>query len=113
MGYLVYDSSTQVAFDDLVLSHLELVIVTKLRRREAFAMSWVESQDNGRGRSTLWLDAAIPLRFYFHGGRAPAIDREWVERLMTAASSARGLLVTDQDGEPAVGTTKDSFSAAW
>lgn len=107
MGYLVYDSSTKVTFDDRLLAHLEIVIVSKLRRRECFAMSWRESSENGSGRSTLWLDPSIPLRFRFEGSRQPTVNREWVERLATSAAGASGLLVTDEDGEIASGSTQD------
>ena len=109
MGHLVYDSSTRVTFEDRVLAHLEIVIVSKLRRRECFAMSWRESSENGSGRSTLWLDPSIPLRFRFDGSRPPTVNREWVERLATSAAGSSGLVVTDEDGEPVTGTTQDRF----
>jgi hypothetical protein len=37
MGYLMYDGDTRINFDDRVLAHLEMVIINKLRRREAFS----------------------------------------------------------------------------
>lgn len=107
MGYLIYDSSTRVSFDDRLLAHLEAVIITKLRRRECFAVTWREAADNGDGRSMLWLDAAIPLRFRFTGSRAPSLNREWVEHMAASASSAGGLVVVEEDGEPARGQTED------
>jgi len=109
MGYLVYDGDTRVTFDDRVLTHLEVVIVNKLRRKESFAVSWREPQDNGSGRTTIWLDVSIPLRFRYDGSRAPKLSREWVERMAESATSATGLIVTDEDGEPATGCTRENL----
>jgi hypothetical protein len=107
MGYMVYDSSTKVTFDDRVLAHLEAVIITKLRRKESFAVTWREAAENGDGRSTLWLDVAIPLRFRFDGSRSPSLERAWVERMAASAAAGSGLVVTDEDGQPARGFTED------
>jgi hypothetical protein len=105
VGLLAYDNSTRVEFDDRLLAHLEVVIISKLRRREAFAMSWRESSIGGGGRSTLWLDPAIPLRFRFDGLHMPALDRGWVDRLASSAASSTGLIVTDENGVDVPGTT--------
>lgn len=108
MGYLVYDSSTRVTFDDRVLAHLEVVIINKLRRRESFALSWRESGENGDGRQTLWLDASLPLRFRFEGSRTPQLDRAWIERLSVLAAGSTGLIVVDENGDPVTGTTREA-----
>ena len=107
MGFMVYDSSTQISFDDRVLAHLEVVIVSKLRRKESFALSWRESPDNGDGRTTIWIDPSIPLRFRYSGSRPPALDRDWMERLAAAAASSTGLIAVDEDGQQVVGHTHD------
>lgn len=108
MGYLVYDGHTRITFDDRVLAHIEVVIVNKLRRKESFAMSWRESAENGDGRSTIWLDVSLALRFRYDGSRNPGLDRHWVERLAEAASSSTGLIVTDEDGQPVFGRTEEA-----
>ncbi|MFF9563912.1 ATP-dependent DNA ligase [Leifsonia sp. NPDC014704] len=97
MGFLIYDSIA-IEFDDKVLAHLQVVIASKLRRRESFLMSWRDSTDTGHGRSAIWLEPSIPLFFRFDNARGPALDREWVERLVQNASTAGGLHVTDPDG---------------
>ncbi|MDN4615312.1 ATP-dependent DNA ligase [Leifsonia sp. F6_8S_P_1B] len=109
MGYLMYDSTTRIDFEDRVLAHIEVAIISKLRRRESFALSWRESSDGGNGRSTVWMDVSIPLRFRYEGSRPPKLDRDWVERLLSSASSSSGLLVTDEDGEPAPGHTHEKL----
>jgi hypothetical protein len=53
-------------FDDRVLAHLRVVIVTKLRRRESFTFTWNLPAMSGSGRVSLWMDPAsttglIPL----------------------------------------------------
>ena len=107
MGYLVYDSSTVINFDDRVLAHLEVVIVSKLRRKESFALSWREPADNGDGRTTIWVDPSIPLRFRFNGSRPPTLDREWIEKLAAAAASSTGLIAIDEDGQQVIGSTRE------
>jgi hypothetical protein len=107
MGYLAYDDSTRVSFDDHVLAHLEVVIVSKLRRHESFAMTWRESSSNGSGRSTIWLDNPLPLRFRYDNPEQPHLDRDWLHRLAEAANSSSGLLVTDENGDVCAGITRD------
>lgn len=104
MGFLLY-GQLRVDFEDRVLAHLQVVIVNKLRRRENFSMSWRESGENGDGRGALWIDPSVPLYFRFDGSRSPQIDREWVERLAASSVSTKGLIVTDEKGEPVLGLT--------
>jgi len=106
MGSLIYDSSTiEIEFDDRTLEHLQIVIATKLRRRESFFFSWRDSQKVGDGRSSLWLDPSIPLYFKYSGGRVPSISRSWLAELTTSANSSSGLVLTD---EPAIDNTVKS-----
>lgn len=105
MGFLQYDQ-VRIEFDDRLLSHLEVVIVSKLRRHESFAMTWRESEENGDGRSTIWLDCSHHLFFRFDGSRAPLLDRKWIERLSELAMSSSGLIVVDEDGQPLTGASR-------
>lgn len=96
MGSLIYGTSgIEISFDDRVLAHLELVINAKLRRRESFMLSWRDAPAVGDGRSSIWLDTAIPLYFRYSGSRVPLIDKAWLEELVMEASSTRGLVLTD------------------
>lgn len=97
MGSLIYDGSA-IEFDDRLLAHLQIVVVSKLRRREGFALSWRDAAAVGDGRSMIWLDPSIPLYFRFDGSRVPSINRDWIERLTESASSSTGLVVMDEDG---------------
>ena len=95
MGTLLYGSpGIEVDFDDRALVHLQVVITAKLRRRESFVFSWSNAVDGGSGRSSIWLDPAIPLYYRYFGGRIPTINRAWVDILMNSANSGSGMIFT-------------------
>jgi len=99
MGTLLYGSpSTEISFDDRALAHLQIVITAKLRRRESFVFSWTDSAEAGSGRSSIWLDSSSTLYYRFFGGRAPLINREWIDVLMKSANSGTGLFFTPEPG---------------
>lgn len=103
VGTLYYgDSGTPIGIEDRALAHLKIAITTKLRRSESFTLSWQHTDDQPRGRSTLWLHPSIPLRFVFDEPVAPDLSRAWIEDLMRSANSTGGiLLVTEQlDTDP-------------
>ncbi|MBM7503198.1 hypothetical protein ACFPER_06930 [Agromyces aurantiacus] len=94
MGTLYYgDSGTPVEIDDRALAHLKIAITTKLRRGESFMFSWRHGAGEPRGRSSLWLHPAIPLRFVFQEEVAPELSREWIEELMRSANSGGGIVI--------------------
>jgi len=95
MGTLTYDGLV-VHFDDRVLSHVQIVVVAKLRRNESFLMSWRDSDAVGDGRSSIWLSDSIPLYFKFSGGHTPLINRDWIEQLSRSADSVRGLVIMSE-----------------
>lgn len=105
MGTLQYDGS-KTEFDDRLLAHLHIVIVQKLRTNDSFAMSWMNALSIGDGRTSIWLDRTIPLRFTFNGSRPPAINRDWLHTLQVSADSSSGLLVTGEDGQLARSGTR-------
>lgn len=97
MGTLLYGNpGTVIAFDDRALMHLQIVISTKLRRRESFVFTWTDSADEGGGRSAIWLDPTATLYYRYLGSRTPTINREWIEALMLSANSAGGLVFIDE-----------------
>jgi hypothetical protein len=97
MGTLKYDG-TSVEFDDLLLAHMQIVVIQKLRRQEAFLMTWREPEHLSRGRTGIWLHPAAFLTFHFATSDRPAIDNDWVQLLMESADSPMGMIVTDADG---------------
>ncbi|WP_246150251.1 hypothetical protein [Agromyces intestinalis] len=103
MGTLYYgDSGTPIGIEDRALAHVKVAIVTKLRRGEAFTLSWRHPEDQPRGRSTLWIHQSIPLRFVFDTPETPELSREWIEDLMRSANSTGGIQLIEQhiDTEP-------------
>lgn len=102
MGTIHYGGSgTTVHIEDRALAHLKVVISTKLRRGESFTLSWRHRDDEERGRSTLWLHPAIPLRFVFDEAEPATLSREWIERLADSANSSGGIMLVPEDITPA------------
>jgi hypothetical protein len=107
MGWITYDSLV-VQLDDRALTHLQIVIVNKLRKGEGFLMSWKDSPEVGDGRSAVWMHQYMLLHFKFEGSRVPQINEEWIAELAASADSSRGLIVTAETGElaPMIRATK-------
>lgn len=106
MGTLQYDG-VLVEFDDRLLTHLQIVIVQKIRRGESFLMSWRDSIETGNGHSAIWVHPSQNLYFKFAGSKTPSINQEWLDRLMSSANSARGLLVMREDSTAETPTNDD------
>jgi hypothetical protein len=88
MGYLTYGASgTRIPFDDRALTHLQIVMTTKLGRGESFAFSWVEPTNTELERRTIWLHPGVSLRFRFAGNRLPRINETWLAQLAELADS--------------------------
>jgi hypothetical protein len=99
MGTLIYGhGDLSVDFDDRTLAHLQMVIGTKLRRRESFLLSWSEDGQESELRTSIWLDSSVPLYFRYSGAKMPDLNHDWISLLMAGANSGTGLVVT---GEPA------------
>ncbi|WP_159500731.1 ATP-dependent DNA ligase [Microbacterium sp. 18062] len=92
MGQLLYDAGSQ-SFDieDRTLAHLRIVFMNKLRRGEPFAFHVPDP--NGMGTRSLWIHPAVALVFTFYGSRNPALNREWIDALMSEANGPNGLTV--------------------
>ena len=74
MGHLFYGTSTEpIQIPDRLLAHIKVVVTTKLRRSESFTLSWTHV-DGTPGRSALWLQPAIPLRFVFDSAEPEALS---------------------------------------
>lgn len=99
MGKLNYDAHMTALFDDRVLAHLQVVMCTKLGRGESFPFTWKEDPATGGGRTTVWVNPSRPLRFVYHGSRAPSLNRAWLEALMATANSSSGLRVVAEPPE--------------
>lgn len=96
MGFIMYDSTSQLHIEDRALAHLKVVIATKLRRNESFTVSWTHPEGDAYGRSTIWLHPSIPLRFTFSEPETPELNVKWIQALMVEASSSGGISLVDE-----------------
>ncbi|WP_243073786.1 ATP-dependent DNA ligase [Microbacterium sp. SS28] len=96
MGKLTYENSVKIDLDDRALAHLELVIGSKLRRREPFHFSWKDDASVGSGRTTIWVHPSASLVFKYQGSRRPSINHAWIEALAYAANSPAGLTLVPE-----------------
>lgn len=97
MGTFHYgDSEIPIHIEERALAHLKVVIATKLRRQEAFTLSWRHPNGDPVGRSTIWLHPAIPLRFTFDEPETPQLNVKWIEALMQSANSSGGITLIEE-----------------
>lgn len=90
MGLLRYGSDlVAIPMPDDVLAHLQLVVAAKLGEGEGFTVSW--RHGDGQGRSTLWLERSIPLRFDFASSHPVSTDPRRVRAMLTEAAAVTGL----------------------
>jgi hypothetical protein len=98
MGQLHYgDTAQPIDIPDRLLAHLKVVITTKLRRGESFTITWKHRDDDAAGRSSLWLQESIPLRFVFDSAEAEQLDSSALQDMAHRAASSAGLVVSLDD----------------
>ncbi len=119
MAKLFYGTTPEpITVDDRMLAHVKVVVATKLRRGESFTLSWTHGPDEPVGRSTIWLQPAIPLRFVFESEQPESLDQNLLKRMANDANSSRGLsldLDTEQvvaEARPAPARQKPARSSA-
>lgn len=101
MAKLYYGTTpAPISIDDRLLAHVKVVVATKLRRGESFTLSWVHGADEPVGRSTIWLQPSIPLRFVFDSEQPETLDQNLLKRMANDANSSRGLSLDIEIDEP-------------
>jgi hypothetical protein len=102
MGAIIYGAVLRLSLDDRTLAHAQIVIGEKLRRRESFFLSWMDSKV-GSGRHSVWISCAVPLHFEYSTTTICTINDSWVALLARSADSRNGLwLVKEPAGITAV-----------
>ncbi|WP_345438841.1 DUF7882 family protein [Microbacterium gilvum] len=99
MGTLTYGNGggARISIDDRALSHLKVVIISKLRRQESFAVSWTHPCGSGpTGRTTIWVHPAIPLRFDFDEPEPPELNMRWIVGMTDEANQLGGVVLTPE-----------------
>lgn len=99
MGTLIYEGNVKTEFEDRALTHLQIVMSTKLRRGEPFSFTWKEDLSVGGGRVSVWIHPGSSLVFKFHGSRQPSVNHAWLEALAITASSPSGLYLVPEPQE--------------
>ncbi|WP_353816776.1 DUF7882 family protein [Agromyces zhanjiangensis] len=108
MGTLYYgNAGTPIGIEDRALAHLQVAVVTKLRRGESFTVSWQHPDEQPDGRSTLWLHPNIPLRFVFDDPEPPELSRDYLEELMRSANSTGGIQLVPEQIDAEAGDAAD------
>jgi hypothetical protein len=107
MGHLYYGASSRpIEMPDRLLAHIKVVIATKLRRGESFTLSWTHPAGSPEGRSTIWVQPAIEMRFVFGSADPEKLDPALLQRFANAAGSSAGLVVDlDADASPVLAGT--------
>lgn len=94
MGRLYYGNTNDpIDIPDRLLAHVKVVAATKLRRSESFTLSWQHPRGSAPGRTTLWMQPSIPLRFVFDVAESETLDPEILKRLAAAANTSAGLTI--------------------
>jgi hypothetical protein len=98
MGRLAFGSET-VTLDDRLLAHLEVVMVTKLRRREPFILTWTVDPSLGSGRVSRWVGVSTSWDIRYQSRSSGPLNPAWIERLMATANSPGGLRIVPEPDE--------------
>ncbi|MGO1849877.1 DUF7882 family protein [Microbacterium sp.] len=97
MGSLYYGGAPEpILINDRALTHLKVVIATKLRRQESFTLTWKHPEGHDRGYSAIWIHPSIPLRFVFDEPEPITLNMEWIHQLMNSANSSGGIHLVDE-----------------
>lgn len=101
MATLFYGSDTApISLPDRLMGYIKVITSTKLRRGESFTFTWTGTDDEG-GRSTIWLQPAIPLRFVFDAAEPEQLAGDYLRALADQANAASGLVVDVRTWESA------------
>ena len=88
MAKLYYGSDTApVTLPDRLLGYIKVITATKLRRGESFTLTWSGAEDE-TGRSTIWLQPSIPLRFVFDSPEPEQLSGAYLRALVESSLSA-------------------------
>jgi hypothetical protein len=93
---VLYYGGNDFELEDRLLTHLQIVISTKLRRGENFFLSWTQPMERGSGRHAIWIDNGVPIHFFYSGSRPAGINRVWVESLLLSAGKPSGLHLSEE-----------------
>lgn len=117
MAHLVVGKD-DFTLEDRLLEHVKFVTTQKLRRGEAFLLTWSYPADQGSGRRSVWIHEGSMLQFRFGKQRETSLNTEWLAALLEASHSVKGLNLDDvpepsrPGGRDAAATDDQAPSAA-
>ena len=79
--------------DDILLAHLKLVIIAKLRRGESFVVTVPALEHGCQVREALWVNPSVPMRFVMDEADVPLLDHHRLESLMAQANTLGGIVL--------------------
>jgi len=97
VGHLIVGKD-DFPLDDRLVEHLRFVVSQKLRRGEAFLLTWSYPAEQGSGRRSVWVHEGSMLQFRLPKA-SPGLNAEWLGRLLEASHSVKGLNL-DEVPEP-------------
>ncbi len=97
MGSLTYGESQVFQFEDRLLAHVKLAIVSKLLHHESFLLNWTVPPADGSGWVSLWISRDTHLVFRFDSSLPPVINPKWIEALVSNAARTGGMLIMAED----------------
>lgn len=96
MGTLFYGAKRlPIRIEDELLAHLKTVATAKQRRGEGFLLSWSDSAEVGRGRSSVWIHQMVDLHYKFESPTSPKIDAALLEELNLESMRPRGIELSE------------------
>jgi hypothetical protein len=102
MGNLFYGNTADpIDMPDRLLSHVKVVAATKLRRGESFTLTLRHPAGAPAGRTTIWMQPSIPLRFVFDCPESETLDPAILKHLAESANSSAGLIIDMDEFEQA------------
>lgn len=72
------------------MAHLQLAIVAKLRKGEAFLLTSTIGPAEGSGRYAAWIDSGVPISFRYEGSRPISINRAWLDAMIERSYTIAG-----------------------
>lgn len=100
LGTLIYGKSSEYEFADRTLEHLRVVIITRLRRGESFFLSWGQDGAGANAPTSLWISPQVPIGFRFSTEQQQPLSRAWIQELLRASHSPRGLVLAPEEHPP-------------
>lgn len=112
MATLYYGSDLNpITLPDRLLGYIKVIASTKLRRGESFTFTWVGAEGES-GRSTIWLQPSIPLRFVFTTAEPEQLVGEYLRALADQSNAASGLMIDVREWEAAEQAARTPARAA-